>query len=95
MGKGSTWNASESPLNGSYGIQPKYLFGRYQFPTFFRVWGSEETVNEYKARIRIFSVRHQVTPGVLERFAQKKIVLKTEKRRLEVEGRHSEEMRKP
>ena len=79
MLKGTTWNASESPLNGSYGIQPKYLFGRYQLLTFFRVWGSEETVNEYKARIRIFSVRHQDTPGVLERFAQKKIVFKTEK----------------
>ena len=33
-----------------------------------RVWGSEETINEYKARIRIFSVRHQDTLGVQERF---------------------------
>ena len=38
----------------------------------FRVWGSEETLNDYKARIRIFSVRHQDTPGVQERSGQKK-----------------------
>ena len=38
----------------------------------FRVWGSEETLNDYKARIRIFSVRHLDTPGVQERSKQKK-----------------------
>ena len=42
------------------------------YPFFIRVWGSEETLNEYKARIRIFSVRHQDTPGVQERSGQKK-----------------------
>ena len=36
-----------------------------------RVWGSEETVNDYKATIRIFSVRHQDSPGLQERFEQK------------------------
>jgi len=34
---------------------------------FLWVWGSEETVSDYKARIRIFSVRHQDTTGVQER----------------------------
>ena len=38
---------------------------------FCRVWGSEETVNDYKATIRIFSVRHQDSPGLQERFEQK------------------------
>ena len=37
-----------------------------------RVWGGEETINEYKARIRIFSVRHQDTLGVQERFERQK-----------------------
>ena len=35
-----------------------------------RVWGSEETVNDYKARIRIFSVRDQDNPGLQERSQQ-------------------------
>ena len=35
---------------------------------FYRVWGSEETVNDYKVTIRIFSVRHQDNPGLQERF---------------------------
>ena len=35
-----------------------------------RVWGSEETVNDYKARIRIFSVRDQDNPGLQERSEQ-------------------------
>jgi len=34
---------------------------------FLWVWGSEETVNDYKARIRIFSVRDQDNPGLQER----------------------------
>ena len=37
---------------------------------FLRVWGSEETVNDYKARIRIFSVRDQDNPGLQERSEQ-------------------------
>ena len=37
---------------------------------FLRVWGSEETVNDYKARIRIFSVRDQDNPGLQERSQQ-------------------------
>ena len=41
--------------------------------SFCRVWGSEETVSDYKARIRIFSVRHQDTTGVQERFEREKI----------------------
>ena len=37
---------------------------------FLRVWGCEETVNDYKARIRIFSVRDQDNPGLQERSEQ-------------------------
>ena len=37
---------------------------------FLRVWSSEETVNDYKARIRIFSVRDQDNPGLQERSEQ-------------------------
>ena len=72
MVKDFTWNVSESPRNGFFGIAKVHFIDIILYPFFYRVWGSEETLNEYKAKIRIFSVRHQDTPGVQERFYQKK-----------------------
>ena len=65
MVKGSTWNVWGSRLNGSFGGKST---SDIIFVWYCRVWGGEETINEYKARIRIFSVRHQDTLGVQERF---------------------------